>query len=63
MKIADITHDSDISQFLSLSQLEELLSAINSGEISKLREKVVAPITTEIQSGGLDEYSVRPPDA
>ena len=58
MKIADITCDSDISQFLNLSELEGLLSDINSGEVDKLKEKVVVPISTEIKSGGLDEYSV-----
>lgn len=58
MKIADITCDSDISQFLNLSELDGLLSDINSGEVNKLKEKVVDPITTEIQTGGLDEYSV-----
>lgn len=58
MKIADITCDSDISQFLNLSELEGLLSDINSGEVDKLKEKVVVPISKEIKSGGLDEYSV-----
>lgn len=58
MKVADITCDSDISQFLNLSELEGLLSDINSGEVDKLKEKVVDPISKEIKAGGLDEYSV-----
>ncbi len=58
MRISEINIDSDIDQFLKLSEIEEISNKIGE-QITKLTENVQIPLANEMHEGhGLDAYSL-----
>lgn len=58
MKICNITADSDISQFLKVGELNEILEKISGNKVESWKEETCGRLQKEINNGGLDEYSL-----
>ena len=55
MKVSEITYESDISEFLSIDDIQSCIGMINI--LSSSVETIVETIDNEITNGGLDVYS------